>query len=404
MLTAAVTEATPPDDAQRREAELRRQRDEAIEASSRKSQFLANVSHEIRTPLNGVLGVTQLLRNMPLPPEAREYLDVLEGSGEALLDIVNDVLDLSKIEANRLELESAVFDLAHLVSTAVRTFAPQVQKKRVALSCEIAPSAVGPTRGDPGRLRQVVNNVVSNAVKFTDVGSVRVDVERLGDLVRVRVIDTGPGIPAARLAVIFEPFEQGDGSTARRYGGTGLGLTISRRLVRLMGGDLVASSSEGVGSTFEATFLAPAVVIDAPVLERKPSAASPRRMRVLLAEDNRTNAVMTTAMVERLGHAIEVVTTGLEAVSRLQREPFDLVLMDVLMPECDGLEATRRIRHWEAPSGKHVPIVALTANAVRGDDLKCLSAGMDAYLAKPVTVEALADMLAWFGASSTSLD
>ncbi len=373
-------------------SELVAARETALEASRLKSQFLANVSHEIRTPLNGILGVTQLLRTMALPADAREYLDVLQGSGQSLLDIVNDVLDLSKIEANRLELESEIFDVEQLVSSACRSFMPQAAKKPLALEYLVSPAAAAPSRGDPARLRQVINNLVGNA------GEVRVRVDRDGETLSLEVADTGPGIPADRRSAIFEPFVQGDGTTSRRFGGTGLGLTICRRLVQLMGGDITLKSELGVGSTFRVRVHLPSVVIDrsGPARPNRPLTAQ-RPMRVLLAEDNLINARLTCAIIEKLGHQVQVVTDGQQALDALGGSAFDLVLMDVQMPVVDGLEATRRIRKDVTGAHRHVPIVALTANAMRGDDLMCLSAGMDAYLPKPVAVDALKDMLVWFG-------
>ncbi len=378
-------------------SELVAAREAALEASRLKSQFLANVSHEIRTPLNGILGVTQLLRTMALPADAREYLDVLQGSGQSLLDIVNDVLDLSKIEANRLELESEIFDVEQLVASACRSFMPQAAKKPLALEYLVSPAAAAPSRGDPARLRQVINNLVGNAVKFTDAGSVRVRVDRDGETLSLEVADTGPGIPADRRSAIFEPFVQGDGTTSRRFGGTGLGLTICRRVVQLMGGDITLESELGVGSTFRVRVHLPKVLIDrGPARPTRPLTTQ-RPMRVLLAEDNLINARLTCAIIEKLGHQVEVVSNGQQALDALGGAAFDLVLMDVQMPVVDGLEATRRIRTDLKGAHRHVPIVALTANAMRGDDLVCLSAGMDAYLPKPVTVDALKDMLVWFG-------
>ena len=380
------------------EAELIASRENALEASRLKSQFLANVSHESRTPLNGILGVTQLLRTMSLPNEAHEYLDVLQGSGQSLLDIVNDVLDLSKIEANRLALESEVFDVALLVTQATRAFAPAATKKGLTLECTVAPAARAAARGDPARLRQVVNNLVGNALKFTETGSVRVTVDRDGDTLMLHVRDTGIGIPADRHSAIFEPFVQGDGTTSRRFGGTGLGLTICRRLVQLMGGDITVESEPSTGSIFRVRVDLPCAVIDR--IEDSWSTRprpGPRPMRVLLAEDNAINARMTSALIEKLGHRVEVVINGQQALDALLETTYDLVLMDVQMPIVDGLEATRRIRSDETSVHRHVPIVALTANVIRGDDLICLSAGMDAYLPKPITVDALNDMLVWFG-------
>jgi PAS domain S-box-containing protein len=380
--------------------ELIETRERALEASRLKTQFLANVSHEIRTPLNGILGVTQLMRAMVMPRELEEYVGVLQQAGESLLGIVNDVLDLSKIEANRLELESVVFDPENAIQLAVRAFAPQAQKKGVALTVQVEPQARGTSRGDPTRVQQVVNNLVGNALKFTDEGSITVALDRpdAGDLLTLSVRDTGPGIAPERQVAIFEAFVQADGSTARRYGGTGLGLTICRRLCELMGGTVVLESRPGQGSTFRASMLLPRVVIDRDV----PAVSSritppPRPLRVLLAEDNDVNARMTAALIEKLGHHVEVVTDGQKAVDGVLAGGFDLVLMDVQMPVLDGLQATRFIRQAERGQSTHVPIVALTANAMRGDDLLCLSAGMDAYLPKPVALETLKDMLVWFG-------
>ena len=354
-------------------------REAALESSEHKTRFLANVSHEIRTPLNGILGVTQLLRTWDLPPETGEYLDVLQTSGEALLAIVNDVLDLSKIEANRLELEVRTFDAERAVQAAVRTFLPQAQKKGLKLTVDT--QLKGAVRGDASRLQQIVNNLVSNAVKFTEAGQVSVRLERLDpDLVCLSVIDTGPGLAKDQQARVFEPFVQVEG-TQRRYGGTGLGLSITRRLARLMGGDVRLESEPGRGATFVVTLALPFVS-----LEREPTAQPwsttppPRPLAVLLAEDNQVNAAMTSALIGKLGHHVQVVTDGQAAVDAIGAHTFDLVIMDVEMPVLDGLAATRVIRQAERGGKRHLPIVALTANAMKGDDVLCLAAGMDAYL------------------------
>ncbi len=393
LLVRDVTES------KRYKAELVATREQALEASRLKSQFLANVSHEIRTPLNGILGVTQVLRTMPMLPDANEYLDVLQSSGQSLLDIVNDVLDLSKIEANRLELESEAFDLEQLVSHATRAFVPQAAKRGLALDCTVSAAANAPCRGDPARLRQVINNLVGNAIKFTEHGTARVSVDREGDTVTLQVSDTGLGIADDRTASIFDPFIQADGTISRRFGGTGLGLTICRRLVQLMGGDITVESQLGSGSTFRVRAHLPCVVLDRFEASKHPSRipAPPKQMRVLLAEDNEVSARLTCAIIEKLGHRVEVAGNGQVALEALRKEHFDLVLMDVEMPVIDGLETTRRIRANAQSAHRHVPIAALTANAMRGDDLLCLSAGMDAYLPKPVMLDALRDLLVWFG-------
>lgn len=368
------------------ERELIAARERALSASSSKSQFLANVSHEIRTPLNGIIGVTQLLRTVTLPDEARDYVDLLEGAGEALLGLVNEVLDLSKIEADRLELTTQPFDLAALVTQATRGFGAQAQRKRLALEVVIDPTAAGVVMGDASRVRQIVNNLVANAVKFTASGSVTVSVRRsLDGVLALAVADTGPGIPLSLREGVFEPFVQVGG---HRGQGTGLGLSIAQRLTRLMGGDLRLTSVEGRGSTFEARLPLPAGAFPP---RRSVPEVPRRRLNVLLAEDNEVNARLTSAMLEWLGHSVETVGDGKAVVARASADAFDVVFMDVQMPHLDGIEATRQLRALERTA--RLPIIALTANAMKADELACLDAGMDAYLAKPVTVDALRDVL-----------
>lgn len=385
-------------EARRARAELVAAREAALESSRHTTQFLANFSHEIRTPLSGILSVTQLLRTWSLPKEGNEYLDVLQSAGESLLAIVSDVLDLSKIEANRLDLELTTFDAAQLVTTTARTFFPQANKKGLALDIQVGPMARGRVRGDEKRLRQLVTNLVANAVKFTDEGKVEVSLDRTApDLptLRLMVRDSGPGIAAELHEVIFEAFVQAQGAQ-RRHGGTGLGLSIARRLARLMGGDVRVESTVGEGSTFTATVSMPLVESTERPQPAWRRLAPQRSLGVLLAEDNAVNATMTSALLARLGHQVRVVSDGQAAVEAVSAGTFDVVLMDVQMPVLDGLEATRVIRRAEQTSGRHIPIVALTASAMKGDDLMCLSAGMDAYLPKPVSVEALKDVLTWF--------
>ncbi|HEY0882590.1 MAG TPA: ATP-binding protein, partial [Archangium sp.] len=381
----------------RRQEELESAREDALERNRLKTRFLANVSHEIRTPLNSILGVTQLLKQHALPGEVSEYVDVLQGAGESLLAIVDDVLDLSRIEANKLELEPRPFDLEQLVNETSKSFLALVQKKGLSLVIDVAPSAKGPVKGDPARIRQIVGNLVSNAVKFTDEGSVRVGVRRLDpDRVRISVSDTGPGISPEHHERIFEAFEQADGLVRRRFGGTGLGLAITRQLARLMGGEVTVTSQLEHGATFQLEIPLPPVVIGAAVTRSRVT-PPPRPLRVLLAEDDPVNASMTAALLRKLGHKVEVVHDGAACVAAAARGELDLVLMDVQMPVLDGLQATAEIRHAEKGTTRHMPIVALTANAMKGDDIRCLSAGMDAYLPKPVTVGALTDLLLWFG-------
>ena len=385
-------------DSRRNELELVAAREEALERSRLKTQFLANVSHEIRTPLNGILGVTQLLKQHSLPPEFSEYVDVLQGAGESLLAIVDDVLDLSKIEANRLELEPRVFDLERVASETARSFLAVAQRKGLELLVDVAPEARGPVRGDPTRIRQIINNLVGNALKFTDTGSVRVSLVRLeGDRVRITVKDTGPGIAPEHHSRIFEAFEQADVGVQRRFGGTGLGLAITRRIARLKGGEVTLTSALKEGSKFELEVPLPSVVISHAQPQISRVTPAPRPLRVLLAEDDPVNASMTAALLRKLGHSVEVVSNGQDCVEVAGKGHTDLVLMDVHMPVLDGLKATGVIREQEKGTARHLPIVALTANAMKGDDIMCLSAGMDAYLPKPVTVSALKDLLMWFG-------
>lgn len=371
----------------RSERQLIAAREQAMSASTSKSQFLANVSHEIRTPLNGIIGVTQLLRNLTLPDDVREYVGVLETAGESLIELVNEVLDLSKIEADRLELQQAPFDVAALVTQAARSFVAEAHRKKLELivDCAVEPGLV---IGDAGRVRQIVNNLVANALKFTDSGSVKVQLRRSPEgATLLSVIDTGPGVPASLRETIFEPFVQ---ATGQRRQGTGLGLSISRRLALLMGGDLTVSSTEGRGSLFEAKLLLPKGPDEAPAPRRRPVS---RPLTVLLAEDNAVNARLTSAMLQWLGHQVTIVSDGKAVLEVTASRRFDLVFMDVQMPQLDGLETTRQLRERERETGTRLAIVALTANAMKADELACLEAGMDAYLAKPVTVDALNDVL-----------
>ena len=378
------------------EAALRQARHAVLDAARAKAEFVANVSHEVRTPMTAILGMTDLALETELTAEQREYLTAVRSAADELLALLDDLLDFSALDAGRLAVQRVPFKLRESVAEAVRTLEPRARDKRLALAAEITPSVPDAAVGDPRRLRRVLEKLIDNALKFTEQGgvAVRMDAEVAADelLLHCSVADTGIGIPLEKRETIFEPFVQGDGSATRRYGGTGLGLAIVSDVVRLMGGHIWVESEVGRGSTFHFT----ARIAKEPPREHEPAPLSGghARLRVLLAEDNAVNRMVAVRLLEKRGHTVVAVENGREALHALDREPFDVVMMDVQMPEMDGLEATAAVRAREGVRGGHVPIVALTAHAMKGDRERCLEAGMDAYVSKPVNAEELFATLA----------